>query len=579
MRKQPFIARAAAFLASAAMLCYTAVPAYAEFVDPAEAYARYVNGGYEDSVPNTAGDNNSLADDDEVPAQAEKVTLPEAPTGSGVLTPAEEVTLYSYRSSVEVGESFRIGYKLSPSKSDDFVTYSVSNGNTISVTQDGVVTGIKPGTAVVTVKASSGAKGRFSVTVKETPVEADEETVEGGDFSGASAIELDRSVISLTVDETYQIRYALKPENARDTVTYRSIASSVATVSEDGVITAVKPGSTGIVCTTGSGVYARITVTVVEKVDNAAIDDKIESEIEKEYNDEGQLVPSKVRFADESESLSVGTSKTLDARIYPSGAVFTYEIVSSDPEVVSVTHDGKITGMAQGNAIITLTTNNGKTDSIYITVYDDVLKGIDVSKWNGDVEWETVKRTGRAQFAMIRASYGYEDEDTQLENNVRGCEMYNIPYGFYHYTYAKNVSEAKKEAAFFLNVISRYSPKYPVVLDIEEDFYKQMDPREVTDIVVAFVEMCESAGYYTMIYSYAKFFEASVYMDELMDYDIWVACWGGADKLAENYSYHYGMWQYSESGTMSGIPEDVDLNYAYKDYEAIIKKYGLNNLG
>ena len=299
MRKQPFIARAAAFLASAAMLCYTAVPAYAEFVDPAEAYARYVNGGYEDSVPNTAGDNNSLADDDEVPAQAEKVTLPEAPTGSGVLTPAEEVTLYSYRSSVEVGESFRIGYKLSPSKSDDYVTFSV--------TQDGVVTGIKPGTAVVTVKASSGAKGRFSVTVKETPVEADEETVEGGDFSGASAIELDRSVISLTVDETYQIRYALKPENARDTVTYRSIASSVATVSEDGVITAVKPGSTGIVCTTGSGVYARITVTVVEKVDNAAIDDKIESEIEKEYNDEGQLVPSKVRFADESESLSVGT--------------------------------------------------------------------------------------------------------------------------------------------------------------------------------------------------------------------------------------------------------------------------------
>ncbi|MBQ5311246.1 MAG: hypothetical protein ILP19_04305, partial [Oscillospiraceae bacterium] len=69
-----------------------------------------------------------------------------------------------------------------------------------------------------------------------------------------------------------------------------------------------------------------------------------------------------------------------------------------------------------------------------------------------------------------------------------------------------------------------------------------------------------------------------VYMDELMDYDIWVACWGGADKLAESYSYHYGMWQYSESGTMSGIPEDVDLNYAYKDYELIIKKYGLNNL-
>ena len=236
-----------------------------------------------------------------------------------------------------------------------------------------------------------------------------------------------------------------------------------------------------------------------------------------------------------------------------------------------------MTGVSPGNATITLSTDNGLSDSIFITVYSSVLKGIDVSKWNGDINWKKVKASGKADFVMIRASYGSEDTDPKLDANVRGAESVGIPYGFYHYTYARTVAQAKQEAKYFLNAIKGYDPTYPIVLDIEEEFYKSMDRETVTEIVKTFMSAFEKAGYYAMIYSYSRFFDSCVYMDELTDYDVWVACWGDKEKLAESYGYYYGMWQYSETGKIAGIEEYVDLNYAYKDYRSVIIKYGLNH--
>ncbi|MBQ8435823.1 MAG: hypothetical protein IJX24_07440, partial [Oscillospiraceae bacterium] len=169
--------------------------------------------------------------------------------------------------------------------------------------------------------------------------------------------------------------------------------------------------------------------------------------------------------------------------------------------------------------------------------------------------------------------------DEKLKVNVKGCEKYDIPYGFYHYTYARNVNESKKEAKFFLNTIKNYSPEYPVVLDIEESFYERMSKKQVTDIICTFVEELEAAGYYAMIYSNAKFFEDNTVIERLKDYDIWVACWGDEEKLESSYSYHYGMWQYTDDGEIPGIDEnEVDLNYAYKNYAERIRRFGLNNL-
>ncbi|MBQ9209734.1 MAG: Ig-like domain-containing protein [Oscillospiraceae bacterium] len=484
-------------------------------------------------------------------------------------TPAEGISISGFPAQMNVGETYTLSYALTPADSDDTVAFTSSDISVAEVDDSGNVTAMAPGVVTINAVASSGVRDTATISVAGSSSPAS--------GKGATDIELRHNIITLNKGETYQITYDLKPVGVTDTVSYRSVLKTVATVTSDGLVTAVSEGSTRIVCTAGSGVYVKLAVNVIDIEQETKENEQADREAEVIYNSRGQMVPSRVRFADESESLSVGESKVLDARIYPAGATYTYTITSSDPSVCTVTRGGKVTGVSPGNATITLSTDNGLSDSIFITVYSSVLKGIDVSKWNGDINWKKVKASGKADFVMIRASYGSEDTDPKLDANVSGAESVGIPYGFYHYTYARTTAQAKQEAKYFLNAIKGYDPTYPIVLDIEEEFYKSMDRETVTDIVKTFMNAFEKAGYYAMIYSYSRFFDSCVYMDELTDYDVWVACWGDKEKLAESYGYYYGMWQYSETGKIAGIEEYVDLNYAYKDYRGIIIKYGLNH--
>lgn len=494
---------------------------------------------------------------------------PDAPSPDDEGTPAEGISVSGFPAQMSVGETYTLSYALTPADSDDTVAFTSSDISVAEVDDSGNVTAMAPGVVTINAVTSSGVRDTATISVAGSSSPAS--------GKGATDIELRHNIITLNKGETYQITYDLKPVGVTDTVSYRSVLKTVATVTSDGLVTAVSEGSTRIVCTAGSGVYVKLAVNVIDIEQETKENEQADREAEVIYNSRGQMVPSRVRFADESESLSVGESKVLDARIYPAGATYTYTITSSDPSVCTVTRGGKVTGVSPGNATITLSTDNGLSDSIFITVYSSVLKGIDVSKWNGDINWKKVKASGKADFVMIRASYGSEDTDPKLDANVRGAESQNIPYGFYHYTYARTTAQAKQEAKYFLNAIKDYDPTYPIVLDIEEEFYKSMDRETVTDIVKVFMNAFEKAGYYAMIYSYSRFFDSCVYMDELSDYDVWVACWGDKEKLAESYGYYYGMWQYSETGKIAGIEEYVDLNYAYKDYRGIIIKYGLNH--
>ncbi|MBP0955962.1 MAG: Ig-like domain-containing protein [Oscillospiraceae bacterium] len=577
------------------------------FTDPADAYAEYAQGGSSNvsettpSATEITGETESSEIQEDVieddlpeetpeqpePAPAEEDKPAESNDNKKVTKPATEITIFSYQTSVTVGDTFKIGYRLKPSKSDDKVTFSTSSKKIATVDSDGNVTAVGKGSAIITAKTTSGVKDRFYITVKEKKAEdtsdseTTEEVSEETDFSDSeyvksTNISLKHNSVTIFEGEKYAIIYELTPSNSNDSVSFRSLNKAVASVDKNGVITARGAGNTRIVCTTGSGKKVKLNVTVVPVLTDEEKDEAYEEEVEREYNENGELVPTMVRFGEESVSVQVGSKISLDARVYPSGSKYKYTIKSDDPSIAKVNAKGEVTGIKEGNTVITLITDNGKSDTVYVTVYGDVIPGIDVSKWNGDIDWATVKSTGMAGFAMIRASYGYEDTDPKLADNVRGCEENDIPYGFYHYMYAKNTKEAHMEAAYFLNVISGYSPEYPVVLDIEESFYDGMSKEEVTDIVVAFMEDLENAGYYAMIYSYAKFFDDNLIYDRISDYDIWVACWGDEEKLFENFSYHYGMWQYSETGRMDGIEEYVDLNYCYKDYKGTIKKYGLN---
>lgn len=201
-------------------------------------------------------------------------------------------------------------------------------------------------------------------------------------------------------------------------------------------------------------------------------------------------------------------------------------------------------------------------------------RGIDVSKWNGTINWAQAKKAG-VEFAILREGYGKENpaqKDKMLETNYEACRANDIPVGVYHYSYADSISDAKLEAEFCLKNIKGKNLLYPVVFDIEDKEMMKLSTRLRTDICKAFCDTIENAGYYACIYCNFSWLNSYLYKDELISkYDLWLAQWG-----TDNPSVSCGMWQYSDSGKIDGINGNVDLNIAYIDYPQLIKARGLN---
>lgn len=203
------------------------------------------------------------------------------------------------------------------------------------------------------------------------------------------------------------------------------------------------------------------------------------------------------------------------------------------------------------------------------------MNGIDVSKWQGRIDWAKVKASG-VQFAIIRAGYGREvsQRDAYFEANYAGAKAAGLPVGAYWYSYATTTEGARAEARACLEVIRGKSFEFPVWFDQEyEPAIKALTKQQRTDIVKAFCATLEAAGYYTGLYCSRDWLQNWLYPVQLKAYDIWVAAYGSSPGKVP---LPYGMWQRSSSGKVAGISGNVDLDIAYKDYPAIIKRAGLN---
>ena len=201
--------------------------------------------------------------------------------------------------------------------------------------------------------------------------------------------------------------------------------------------------------------------------------------------------------------------------------------------------------------------------------------GIDVSKWQGNFNFKKAKAEG-VQFAILRGAYACS-KDTKFESYYKTCKVLNLPVGVYHYSMAKSVSEARTEANFLINnVLKGKQFEYPIYMDVEDKVQKALGKDLLTDIVIAFCDTLEKAGYYVGIYSSGSFF--STYMNEskLERFDKWIAHWSKQC----SYKGNYGMWQFGgetneiRSNRVAGVV--CDQNYALKDYPKIIKEKGLN---
>lgn len=200
-----------------------------------------------------------------------------------------------------------------------------------------------------------------------------------------------------------------------------------------------------------------------------------------------------------------------------------------------------------------------------------MAKGIDVSKHQGVINWEKVKASGQVNFAILRAGFGKESSqiDVQFERNYSECKRLGIPCGAYWYSYAKTAAEAKQEAAVCLSVLAGKQFEYPIAFDIEE----QASLQNADALCQAFCSALESAGYYAAIYTFKSALESCIGDDIKSRYDVFLS---HVDVSRSSYAGNYGLWQYSWKGSVSGIVGEVDLDYAYQDYPAIIKASGLN---
>lgn len=202
-----------------------------------------------------------------------------------------------------------------------------------------------------------------------------------------------------------------------------------------------------------------------------------------------------------------------------------------------------------------------------------VYKGIDVSKWQGRIDWALVKGDG-IQFAMLRSSFGWGDgsEDFLFEINYKNAKQVDMPVGAYHYSYARNPQEAVKEAEYCHSVIKGKTFEYPIAFDMEEAGVASLGKEKISQIAKAFCDKMESYGYYVCIYANKHWLE-NYFEDYIFEnYDIWLAQWSEKP----TFDRVYGMWQKSSRGRVAGINGYVDLDEAYKHYPSIMKYNGLN---
>jgi GH25 family lysozyme M1 (1,4-beta-N-acetylmuramidase) len=200
-----------------------------------------------------------------------------------------------------------------------------------------------------------------------------------------------------------------------------------------------------------------------------------------------------------------------------------------------------------------------------------VYSGIDVSKYQGRIDWATVKKSD-INFAMIRTGYGMKsakNEDPVFSYNYNKAVEFKINVGVYHYSYATNEMEAQNEARFCVDIIGNRILNYPVAFDFEDfTILNNTNLEKRNSIIRTFCSEIESYGFYPMIYCSYSWFINKISGNQLMEkYDFWIARYSNTKP-----EMPIGIWQYTNSGKINGINKNVDFNFSYKNYPEIINK-------
>ena len=203
------------------------------------------------------------------------------------------------------------------------------------------------------------------------------------------------------------------------------------------------------------------------------------------------------------------------------------------------------------------------------------IRGIDVSAWQGAIDWDTVANYGM-DFAILRITEAGNVIDSCFEKNYSGCQKHNIPTGAYKYSYAMTVAEIQSEARKVVKVLNGRKLQYPVWLDLEWNNQRSLGAEQIHKLAEAFEKIITAAGYKFGIYCNVDWY-LNVICSHLKKYDFWIACYPESDNgtLQERLRPDFGVgWQYSSKAKIPGISGTVDRNVFYKDYAESKKQEG-----
>lgn len=214
------------------------------------------------------------------------------------------------------------------------------------------------------------------------------------------------------------------------------------------------------------------------------------------------------------------------------------------------------------------------TENGYKTYRDETTTaqlGLDISSHQGWIDWAQVADSD-VDYVILRAGYrGYGSgsihQDEYFEYNISAATATDLGVGVYFFSQAMSPEEAAAEAYTVLSLIDGYDIDYPVYFDWEpvsdnEARTASISATEVTACAQAFCQIIEEAGYRAGVYFNLSIANHYYHLTDLMDYEFWLAEY----QDTPSFPYQFGMWQYTASGTVSGIDTDVDINLSFQSY-------------
>lgn len=400
------------------------------------------------------------------------------------------------------------------------VAFTTSDRKVATVDNNGKITAVGTGTATITANTYNGLKAKCKVTVKKL----------------ADSIKLDKTSITLGVGEQYDFSSSIPNGTAAYFRFYYSDNTAIATVQKSGgLMTAKTAGTTTIRCKLSSGREATCKVTV-------------------------KSAPSSVTLNYTTSTLKVGQSEAIKVTYNNNAYSFKNKWTSSNTYVATVNSDGKIYAKSLGSTTISYRTYNNKTASFKLTVSGSAVKCLDISTWQGYVDFNKVKSAGY-NYVILRAGFGreYSQKDNTFERNYANAKAAGIKVGVYWFSYSTSPSDAYREANACLYCLNGKRLDMPVYYDLEYQPAMSMSNSNYTQMALNFCSTIKKAGYKSGVYSSASVYGYLLNRQTLINngVSIWNAQW------SSYCSVPCDIWQYSEKGQVNGISASVDMNYIH----------------